>query len=435
MTSTPKPSLVLPYTFDADKLAKLYLDNSVTKTPPRFLKRALTWVISTNLEMTIVDQESFVKIDDWIGILREKGYKYDDKLSVTSAGNMCRWVVTIFNKLFGFEFPKSRSQKSFKNVNKTVKVKLELKPDETNCTLCYKVFTKYNIEKSGKDAITCKNCNETGKERNKKYFASLSSKVLDDLKSKKIVYNKQYCKENPEKVKQSNAAKKLNKYSRLKVFIECAENRGIAWKLTDEEAFEMMKSPCFYCGILDSDTTLNGIDRLNLNSEYISSETVSCCSFCNKLKNTIDSNVFIHVCAHIDSFNSDEKGSRINYKVFKQSGVAPFTTYKSNAKRKKRDFPLLKDEFNKMTKNPCYICGYDKSNVGIDRFDNSIGYVNENCRPCCTTCNRIKYTHDHGEFIEKCKTISKNHPNLDILKIDYEKDNFCAMAESDFVKH
>ena len=37
--------------------------------------------------------------------------------------------------------------------------------------------------------------------------------------------------------------------------------------------------------------------------------------------------------------------------------------------------------------------------VGIDRIDSSIGYVVENCVPCCTLCNRMKSNLSGREFI------------------------------------
>lgn len=42
---------------------------------------------------------------------------------------------------------------------------------------------------------------------------------------------------------------------------------------------------------------------------------------------------------------------------------------------------------------------------GIDRVDNSVGYVLSNCVPCCSTCNRMKGTMSSEEFKEKIKLI------------------------------
>jgi hypothetical protein len=37
---------------------------------------------------------------------------------------------------------------------------------------------------------------------------------------------------------------------------------------------------------------------------------------------------------------------------------------------------------------------------GIDRKINSIGYVYENCLPCCEICNKAKGTRTYEEYIE-----------------------------------
>lgn len=44
------------------------------------------------------------------------------------------------------------------------------------------------------------------------------------------------------------------------------------------------------------------------------------------------------------------------------------------------------------------ILEYDTQCVGVDRIDFNIGYVKENCLPCCTTCNIAKHTHDVDYF-------------------------------------
>jgi len=36
---------------------------------------------------------------------------------------------------------------------------------------------------------------------------------------------------------------------------------------------------------------------------------------------------------------------------------------------------------------------------GIDRKNNSIGYIKENCLPCCTRCNYMKREMNYEEFL------------------------------------
>lgn len=45
---------------------------------------------------------------------------------------------------------------------------------------------------------------------------------------------------------------------------------------------------------------------------------------------------------------------------------------------------------------------------GVDRLDSKIGYIFENCVPCCTSCNYAKHTLTYDEFMDKILKIYKN---------------------------
>ncbi len=89
-----------------------------------------------------------------------------------------------------------------------------------------------------------------------------------------------------------------------------------------------------------------------------------------------------------------------------------FGAYRHNAAKKKREFGLLKEDFKKIVTSNCYYCGDPPKRVisqlrtfgefiynGIDRVDNRIGYILNNCVPCCTTCNKAKLTMSKEEFL------------------------------------
>ena len=73
-----------------------------------------------------------------------------------------------------------------------------------------------------------------------------------------------------------------------------AARRGLLWELTREQAEELIKAPCIYCGVAWSNVKTtkntivplryNGIDRANNDVGYIYSNVVSCCKVCNKAK-------------------------------------------------------------------------------------------------------------------------------------------------------
>lgn len=86
--------------------------------------------------------------------------------------------------------------------------------------------------------------------------------------------------------------------------------------------------------------------------------------------------------------------------------------YRSGAERRGYTFTLTREQCQGYFKSPCYYCGVDpkQSQVlmsyptytyyynGIDRLDNDLGYVEENCVPCCSFCNKAKSVHTLEEF-------------------------------------
>lgn len=68
---------------------------------------------------------------------------------------------------------------------------------------------------------------------------------------------------------------------------------------------------------------------------------------------------------------------------------------KQNAKRRNLIVSMTREEFEILSKNPCYYCqGKLDVDTGwgthIDRLDNKVGYEFKNSVSCCDFCNRIK---------------------------------------------
>lgn len=87
--------------------------------------------------------------------------------------------------------------------------------------------------------------------------------------------------------------------------------------------------------------------------------------------------------------------------------------YKSNAKRRGREFSLTDEEFESLTKGCCYYCGIPPSTKlthksyngaytynGVDRINNTKGYTKENSVSCCSICNRAKSTMSQESFLQ-----------------------------------
>lgn len=67
--------------------------------------------------------------------------------------------------------------------------------------------------------------------------------------------------------------------------------------------------------------------------------------------------------------------------------------YNAYRKRAEKNFPtdkmISENVFNSIAKMVCHYCGKSGPN-GIDRVDNSKGYLKTNCVPCCKHCNYVK---------------------------------------------
>jgi len=85
-----------------------------------------------------------------------------------------------------------------------------------------------------------------------------------------------------------------------------------------------------------------------------------------------------------------------------------FSEIRYHSNLRKHEFTLTFDEFMTFWNGTCVYCGNKINGVGIDRVDSSIGYVLDNCVPCCKTCNIMKNTQTVDEFITQCKKIVNN---------------------------
>ena len=87
-------------------------------------------------------------------------------------------------------------------------------------------------------------------------------------------------------------------------------------------------------------------------------------------------------------------------------------TYKAAAKRRGYEWRLGNEEFFKITQQPCHYCGAPPSERrgskrynggyicnGVDRRDNSLGYISDNALPACKDCNYMKGKKTYKEFV------------------------------------
>lgn len=83
-----------------------------------------------------------------------------------------------------------------------------------------------------------------------------------------------------------------------------------------------------------------------------------------------------------------------------------YLQYHKNARAKNLQFELEESDFQNWHKMPCYYCGDIPDKVGVGRKNNLLGYVSENCVPCCSTCNFAKLTQSETQFLAHCEKIT-----------------------------
>lgn len=93
--------------------------------------------------------------------------------------------------------------------------------------------------------------------------------------------------------------------------------------------------------------------------------------------------------------------------------------YKRCAKSRNLVWTLTDQEALLLMSQNCFYCGVTPSNIsrdsydrlwdfiynGIDRLDNSLGYIRTNCVTCCLICNRAKSDMTVKQFFDWARTI------------------------------
>ena len=90
-----------------------------------------------------------------------------------------------------------------------------------------------------------------------------------------------------------------------------------------------------------------------------------------------------------------------------------YDRYKKKCINRSIEFKLSECEFIEITSRACLYCGdtpsSDYRNVirnTVDRVDSSLGYIVENCVPCCPQCNTMKNTYTQDDFINQAIKIA-----------------------------
>jgi len=86
------------------------------------------------------------------------------------------------------------------------------------------------------------------------------------------------------------------------------------------------------------------------------------------------------------------------------------------AGRRGHEWTITEEEAIGLTQLPCSYCGEapHEGLGGIDRVDNTRGYVAGNCAPCCGWCNALKGRLTKDEFLRQVERVHAHQSALPV---------------------
>lgn len=122
------------------------------------------------------------------------------------------------------------------------------------------------------------------------------------------------------------------------------------------------------------------------------------CPSCNiaewKFSNTLSGKKFPCKICYDRSMRKTDSGPAIK---------RAYISLKANAKTRNLEVAITEEQFYQIAAQDCFYCGHPPTERrapkewqlpamlnGVDRIDNSMGYILENCYPCCEQCNWAK---------------------------------------------
>jgi hypothetical protein len=349
-----------------------------------------------------------------------------------------------FSKLFENQGICCECKKNPNYQDKFIEKKIAI-DNQKICVGCRKSKNKENFIDKNKERIRCDTCREYDRardakrrEQRKEYreknkektalysikFRGRQLKILghDNFRKLHAEQAANWRNNNPERQQEIHENNYYN--YKLRYYKRRAFESGIEWNLSDAEAIEFFDKKCHYCDEKDIKGIINkkeccGIDRIDNKQGYILENCCSCCEICNVIKGSLDLDVFLQNIINILTYNKKIKKNICydsNYKIY---SITSYETYKNNSiNNRKIDFELSEDEYNELKKEPCYLCGipyeYKRHINGIDRINSDIGYIIDNCKACCYSCNYMKNNYDYDIFINKLLKIYEKHKEYKI---------------------
>lgn len=377
-----------------------------------------------------------------------------------------------FNAIINKEFCKHHTKYEGKHISNMVKCSccknlFEVEKNEKICSKC-KIISKKTREINKEKKKYClaiietsgKQCNYKQCDDNEYCKKHQTYKKIKDLEDKghRVCSNKirgclnildfddkskcKLCKKLANNTK--NVSSKTMYEKQFTIYKSEAKRRNKEWKLSENETVELFKKKCHYCDCFDG---INGIDRIDSFKGYEIKNVVSCCKYCNIMKNVKSYETFKIVITHLyNSFVTNNIVNVNNENVFEISNNKKFNSYKMSSDTRHISFQICIDKFNEIIKLPCHYCKlFDDGCNGIDRLNSNGPYNNENIVPCCKTCNSMKndlsiesfkskIKNVYSKFIEG-KQINYNEPRTKLLNLlSYDNYKLCDFKPIRMIK-
>lgn len=221
----------------------------------------------------------------------------------------------------------------------------------------------------------------------------------------------------PERERNFKAEAFANKHVIWNHYVKGAKKRSIHFGISKTLFDSLILKPCFYCNY-HKEGEVHGIDRVDNQKGYIEENVVPCCETCNVLKGSQHPQEFIDKMLAIHQYKTTTKpiSSEVVEKwstTYRSKTTPHYKTYVKGATTRNIEFRLSDLEFSEIVQQPCYLCGLSDKN-GIDRFDNSKGYLLENCRPCCGHCNLMKKDRTYESILRNAEHIHTKYEELTV---------------------
>jgi hypothetical protein len=202
------------------------------------------------------------------------------------------------------------------------------------------------------------------------------------------------------------------------VYTQCVKtaiNNDLPIEFSKEELMRITDHPCVYCGEEPLNFKRSLVDRLVPDSGFVAGNVVPACKLCVRTKGACDVKTFLSRCWQISYVHGGPGGYTNDWNDVK---FKTYDQYKSENYHK--DFRLTPEEYYALRSGNCTYCQRETTKThtnGIDRVDNDVGYVFDNCVTCCHDCNMLKLVTPREEFIAhvikiatRVRDISRQHP-------------------------